>query len=129
MQQVIALRRTLEAFAALNPDMTLRAVRVFLTVAEEQDLTVTEIAQRLGWGATTTSRLLLDLSDRRRTLKGPGGSMEVPGLGVLQRQPSTHNYREVTYALTAKGRALLAKITMGKAGLPEDPSQRSPETP
>lgn len=83
--------------------MPIKTLQAFLIVANEEGLTVTEYAKRAGMPITTMSRLLIDMSGSNRYHE------QGPNLVVGVDNPN--NRRERTYALTMKGRALLARVT------------------
>lgn len=90
---------------ALEPvrDLPVNKLMTLLTVAHKQGLTVDDYAKRAGISPTTMSRHLLDLGEVDRKQEA--------GLGLVEGRVNVTNQRERVYELTAKGRALLTKVT------------------
>lgn len=90
---------------ALEPvrDLPVNKLMTLLTVAQKQGLTVDDYAKRAGISPTTMSRHLLDLGEVDRKQEA--------GLGLVEGRVNVTNQRERVYELTAKGRALLTKVT------------------
>jgi|HubBroStandDraft_5_1064220.scaffolds.fasta_scaffold64269_3 DNA-binding MarR family transcriptional regulator len=90
---------------ALEPvrDLPVNKLMTLLTVAQKQGLTVDDYAKRAGISPTTMSRHLLDLGQVDRN--------QDAGLGLVEGRVNVTNQRERVYELTAKGRALLTKVT------------------
>lgn len=86
--------------------MPARCIQAFLLVAQEEGLSVGELAKRAGVSPTTMSRNLLDMTDRDRNYES--------GAGLVESRENILNRREKLYSLTPKGRALIASITKAK---------------
>lgn len=102
--------RTLKRLAALLqdalPEMTIRAFLVLLTVAEEDDQTVSHYAAKTGFPIQTTSRILQDLSGRARS------GQKVERAALLEGRRNVNNQREVNYKLSPIGRALVNQMRL-----------------
>src|SRR6478672_2194278 len=94
----------LETFRLIDPAVTLNSLVVFLYVAENEGLCVTELAQVSGLSKPTASRCV-------RSLAPPGSRWALPpALGLVEvcrEGPSTNSK---TLRLTVAGRALCARL-------------------
>lgn len=97
----------LDPFFRVRTTMPARYVQAFLLVAQKEGLSVAEYAKRADQPMTTMSRILLDMSERGRS---PGSD---DGAGLVEGSENPMDMREKLYALTPKGRALLASIMKG----------------
>jgi DNA-binding MarR family transcriptional regulator len=86
----------------IDPAASLGLVATFLAIAEKDNQTVTEVAERVNAPLSTASRHLLDLADRNRQ----GG----PGLGLVIGQNDPMNLRHRHYRLTPKGKVVASGI-------------------
>jgi DNA-binding MarR family transcriptional regulator len=96
-------RRAAQLVSDLYPAMTVRALLAFLVVAEDPGHPMTDYQKVLGMPLSTTSRVLLDLSEGRR-----GGE----GFGLLERRDNPMSYRERLYRLSPKGTALANRLAL-----------------
>lgn len=104
--------RSLRSFARLladvNPDMTIRAVLLLTEVVLDPGHPVSVYARRLDMPLSTTSRLLLDLSETSRS------KSKAEGVHLLVRRQNPDSYREVLYAPSALAASLFQK-SVGRA--------------
>lgn len=87
---------------SIDPLVPTQLVQAFLTVAANEGMTLTEIAEKLGTNLSTASRQLLDLSDRNRKME--------PGYQLVSRQTDPTNLRVNRYTLTPKGKLLVDEL-------------------
>ncbi len=99
--------------AEVNSDMTIRAVLLLCEVMREPNQPVSYYAKFLDMPLSTTSRLLLDLSETSRSKSRP------EGVNLLERRQNPASYREVLYRPSPLAVALFAKV--GRRGAPKDP--------
>jgi len=78
------------------------ALSAFLAVAQEEGLSVTEYAKRVGVPKSTMSTHLLEIGDRNRKKE--------KGVGLVTSRANPSNRREREYMLTPRGRDLAEKI-------------------
>jgi DNA-binding MarR family transcriptional regulator len=110
--EVVRIRRrdavlaALEAFRRIYPPISLTSVRVFLYVAENPGINVSELAQACGLTEAGASRVA-------RALAGRGIERPLPpSLGLLDSVTSPIDPRERLLRLTAFGQALVARIEL-----------------
>lgn len=96
------LVRSLSTFRLLSERMPLNYVMSFLAVAQEEGLSVSDYAERLGLSISTMSRHLLDIGERNRTMD--------PGHGLIFHRANPNELRKHQYFLTTKGKTLLGQI-------------------
>jgi DNA-binding MarR family transcriptional regulator len=90
------------AFRELSPTMPVGEVQMFLLVALNEGASLTELAEEGDMKKSTASRYLLDLSDKTRS----GDA----GYGLITREPDPEELRRNMYALTDKGRQIVANL-------------------
>jgi DNA-binding MarR family transcriptional regulator len=98
-----ALSAVIEAFQEIRPTMPLQYVMAFVLVAIEEGLGVGEYAKRAGVSMSVMSRHLLDIGDRNRHME--------EGFGLVTARQNPLELRKNEIFLTAKGRALMHRIT------------------
>jgi DNA-binding MarR family transcriptional regulator len=110
--EVVRIRRrdavlaALEAFRRIYPPISLTSVRVFLYVAENPGINVSELAQACGLTEAGASRVA-------RALAGRGIERPLPpSLGLLDSATSPIDPRERLLRLTERGQALVARIEL-----------------
>lgn len=86
----------------MSVNVTMHTVETFLAMAEDEGLTVTEYARKLGTSLNTVSRQLLDLGIRNR--KGE------PGWRLVEPYIDPQDLRSKSYRLTLEGRQLANRI-------------------
>ncbi|MFC3214603.1 helix-turn-helix domain-containing protein [Novosphingobium panipatense] len=87
---------------AIDPLVPTQVVEAFLKVAQNEGVTLTELADKLGTNVSTASRQLLDLGERNRKRE--------PGYQLVTREPDPMNLRTNRYSLTPKGRLLAQEV-------------------
>lgn len=107
------LIRVLEAFRTLDPDLPIQYALSFLTLAQNEGLSMGELAQRLAIAQSSASRNIAALSEWH--------SFGKPGLGLVEAREDPRERRRKLVSLTAKGQAFLHRLTALMAGhsLPE----------
>ena len=98
----VRLREALKHLHTANDNFTVGIAISFLTVAMFEGRSAREYAEMLGLGTSSMSRHLLDLGDINRKRE--------PGMRLIEQRPDPMDRRKNVYRLTAKGRALIAKI-------------------
>ncbi|KMS60220.1 MarR family transcriptional regulator [Novosphingobium barchaimii LL02] len=105
-EERIAIRKLYRAQrqvrASIGPQVPSQVVQAFLAVADNEGLTLTELADILGTNVSTASRQMLDLSDRNRKMEA--------GHNLISRTPDPMNLRVNRYTLTPKGRILIQEL-------------------
>ena len=94
--------QALQTFRELSPTMPVGEVSMFLSVALNEGASLTELAEEADMKKSTSSRYLLDLSDKTRD----GGS----GYGLVQREADPKELRRNMYSLSPKGRDVVRKL-------------------
>ena len=84
--------------AMMGPNVPSQVIQAFLAIALDEGKPLSEYAATLGSNLSTTSRHLMDLSDRSRT-KGEGHMM-------ILRQRNPMNEREVLMSLSGQGKLM-----------------------
>lgn len=93
---------SLEKLAEFSPTMPVMQVIAFLTVAENEGKSLSDLVKISKIKQSTMSRYLLDLSDKTRT-----GSA---GYGLIKRETDPAEFRRNMYSLTPRGRILVREI-------------------
>ncbi len=102
------LIRVLEEFRTLDPDLPIQYALSFLTLAQNEGLSMGELAQRLAIAQSSASRNIAALSDWH--------SFGKPGLGLVDAREDPRERRRKLVSLTAKGHAFLHRLTALMAG-------------
>jgi DNA-binding MarR family transcriptional regulator len=89
-------------FRELSSTMPVGEVQMFLTVALNEGMSLTELAEKADMKKSTASRYLLDLSDKTRA----GGA----GYGLITREADPEELRRNMYALSPKGRKIVQRL-------------------
>ena len=97
------LIRVLEEFRTLDPDLPIQYALSFLTLAQNEGLSMGELAQRLAIAQSSASRNIAALSDWH--------SFGKPGLGLVEAREDPRERRRKLVSLTGKGRAFLHRLT------------------
>ncbi len=111
MENAKRMRRAIVPIQALFPDMTMRAFAMLCRVAEDEGRTVSEYTQITDLPMQTASAILHCLAGRDRS----GRYSVERALLVRIRNPAC--LREVTYALSPAGHAMLDKMGQALAGV------------
>lgn len=98
-----AFSEALIQFRNLSPTMPVGEVQMFLLVALNEGASLTELAELADMKKSTSSRYLLDLSDKQRT--------GAQGFGLVMREIDPQELRKNMYALTPKGRNIISALT------------------
>ncbi|MGQ9364879.1 MarR family transcriptional regulator [Azospirillum sp. ST 5-10] len=96
---VTTIVRVLEAFRTLDPDLPIQYALSFLTIAQNEGISVGELAERLGIAQSSASRNVAALSRWH--------SFGKAGLDLVQSQEDPRERRRKIVSLTDKGRAFL----------------------
>ncbi len=97
------LIRVLEEFRTLDPDLPIQYALSFLTLAQNEGLSMGELAQRLAIAQSSASRNIAALSDWH--------SFGKPGLGLVEAREDPRERRRKRVSLTAKGHAFVHRLT------------------
>jgi DNA-binding MarR family transcriptional regulator len=99
-----ALLQALNAFKALDPRISLNEVIAFLHTAENEGLSVQDLADLAGMTQSTASRSLRAL--------GPANSpwSQPPAVGLVEAYLNPHDGRSHSIRLSARGRAVRDRL-------------------
>jgi len=101
--QLARLSNALDLFKNICSTMPLSQLQAFLLVANDPGKSLGELSAIAGIKQSTLSRYLLDWSDKTRT--------GAPGYRLIAREVDPEELRRNSYSLTAKGYALLNKVS------------------
>lgn len=104
-KQTEGLMKALREFRALDPDMPIPQAMSLLLIAENEGLSLKELAERVGVGMASASRYVAAFGKPVR----PGGK----GMGLVVAVEDPMERRKKVITLTGKGRAMVNKITGG----------------
>lgn len=99
---VATVARVLEAFRTLDPDLPIQYALSFLTIAQNEGMSVGELAERLGIAQSSASRNVAALSRWH--------SFGKEGLDLVQAQEDPRERRRKVVTLTDRGRAFLDNL-------------------
>ncbi|HEY8614175.1 MAG TPA: hypothetical protein VIL69_23180 [Roseomonas sp.] len=94
----------IEAFRSVEPSMSANYAVAFMAVALRPGLGVTAYAKQLGLTRPGASRVLGEIGQRTRAIKGGAG------LGLVDSVPNAEDRRNVEFFLTPKGKRLLGQV-------------------
>ncbi|HZH28845.1 MAG TPA: winged helix-turn-helix transcriptional regulator [Azospirillaceae bacterium] len=94
--------RLLEAFRRLDPDLPIQYALSFLTIAENEGLSMRELSEKLGIAQSSASRNVAALSRWH--------SFGKPGHDLVEAHEDPRERRRKVITLTDKGRALLEEL-------------------
>lgn len=97
-QSMTLVALLIEEFRKLRKDMPISHAFVFLMVAQEEGLTVSEYAERAKVGQTVMTRWLFDIGSHSRTRD--------PGLGLVTQRSDPNDLRRHQTFLTQKGKEM-----------------------
>lgn len=100
--EIAVLIRALETLRRLDPDMPIQYAVSFLTVVQNEGLSVGELSERLGIAQSSASRNVAALSRWR--------SFGKPGHGLVQAEEDPRERRRKLVTLTETGRALADEL-------------------
>ncbi|HSK40358.1 MAG TPA: helix-turn-helix domain-containing protein [Arenibaculum sp.] len=100
--EVSTLVRVLEALRRLDPDMPIQYALSFLTVAQNEGLSIRELSERLGIAQSSASRNVAALSRWR--------GFDRPGHDLVQATEDPRERRRKVVTLTPRGRALVDEL-------------------
>ncbi|QQP89560.1 winged helix-turn-helix transcriptional regulator [Skermanella rosea] len=100
--EIASLMRVLEEFRKLDPDLPIQYALSFLTLAENEGISMRELAERLGIAQSSASRNVAALSKWH--------SFGKPGLDLVQAEEDPRERRRKIISLTPKGHALIATL-------------------
>ncbi len=115
------LMRVLEEFRTLDPDLPIQYALSFLTLAQNEGLSMGALAQRLAIAQSSASRNIAALSDWH--------SFGKPGLGLVEAREDPRERRRKRVSLTAKGHAFAHRLTALMAGSRVPEVALAPEAP
>jgi len=100
--EITTLMRVLEEFRKLDPDLPIQYALSFLTLAENEGMSMRELAERLGIAQSSASRNVAALSKWH--------SFGKPGLDLVQAEEDPRERRRKIISLTPKGHELIATL-------------------
>lgn len=100
--EVATVTRVLEAFRSLDPDLPIQYALSFLTIAQNEGISIGELAERLGIAQSSASRNVAALSRWH--------SFGKAGLDLVQSQEDPRERRRKIVTLTENGRAFLESL-------------------
>jgi DNA-binding MarR family transcriptional regulator len=112
--EIATLIKALEAFRRFDPDMPIQYALSFLTVAQNEGLSIRDLSERLGIAQSSASRNIAALSRWR--------SFDKPGHDLVQAEEDPRERRRKVVTLTQAGRALADEL---RALLSQPPQRRS----
>jgi DNA-binding MarR family transcriptional regulator len=100
--EVATVTRVLEAFRSLDPDLPIQYALSFMTIAQNEGISIGELAERLGIAQSSASRNVAALSRWH--------SFGKAGLDLVQSQEDPRERRRKIVTLTDNGRAFLDSL-------------------
>lgn len=97
--EIATVTHVLEAFRTLDPDLPIQYALSFMTIAQNEGISIGELAERLGIAQSSASRNVAALSRWH--------SFGKAGLDLVSAQEDPRERRRKVVALTDKGRAFL----------------------
>ena len=94
--------RLLEAFRRLDPDLPIQDALSFLTIAENEGLSMRDLSERLGIAQSSASRNVAALSEWH--------SFGKPGHDLVEAREDPRERRRKIITLTRKGEALIREL-------------------
>jgi DNA-binding MarR family transcriptional regulator len=100
--EIATLIRVLEVLRRFDPDMPIQYALSFLTVAQNEGLSIRDLSERLGIAQSSASRNVAALSRWR--------SFDRPGHDLVQAVEDPQERRRKVVTLTETGRALAEEL-------------------
>ena len=100
--EIFTLMHVLEEFRKLDPDLPIQYALSFLTLAQNEGMSMRELAERLGIAQSSASRNVAALSKWH--------SFGKPGLDLVQAEEDPRERRRKIISLTPKGHELIATL-------------------
>lgn len=100
--EIATVTRVLEAFRTLDPDLPIQYALSLMTIAQNEGMSIGELAERLGIAQSSASRNVAALSRWH--------SFGKAGLDLVSAQEDPRERRRKVVALTDKGRAFLEAL-------------------
>ena len=100
--EVTTVVHVLEAFRKLDPDLPIQYALSFMTIAQNEGISIGELAERLGIAQSSASRNVAALSRWH--------SFGKAGLDLVQAQEDPRERRRKIVTLTDTGRAFLDEL-------------------
>ncbi|WP_188259836.1 MarR family winged helix-turn-helix transcriptional regulator [Azospirillum tabaci] len=100
--EVTTVVHVLEAFRKLDPDLPIQYALSFMTIAQNEGMSIGELAERLGIAQSSASRNVAALSRWH--------SFGKAGLDLVQAQEDPRERRRKIVTLTDTGRAFLEEL-------------------
>ncbi|CAO3414644.1 winged helix-turn-helix transcriptional regulator [Azospirillum argentinense] len=100
--EVTTVVHVLEAFRKLDPDLPIQYALSFMTIAQNEGISIGELAERLGIAQSSASRNVAALSRWH--------SFGKAGLDLVQAQEDPRERRRKIVTLTDSGRAFLEEL-------------------
>ncbi|GAA4254021.1 winged helix DNA-binding protein [Azospirillum formosense] len=100
--EVTTVVHVLEAFRKLDPDLPIQYALSFMTIAQNEGISIGELAERLGIAQSSASRNVAALSRWH--------SFGKAGLDLVQAQEDPRERRRKIVTLTDTGRAFLEEL-------------------
>lgn len=101
-EQLDPLVRVLEAFRLLDPDLPIQYALSFLTIAQNEGLSIRDLSERLGIAQSSASRNVAALSKWH--------SFGKEGHDLVQSEEDPRERRRKIVTLTPKGRSLARQL-------------------
>lgn len=99
---LVAFGKCLDEFRKLNPTMPVAQIQAFLLAIIQEELSMSEIAQKTGTKVSTTSRYLIDLGLPRTDSD--------TAYGLLERSIDPMEPRRARYLMTRKSKAMVNRL-------------------
>lgn len=99
---VLTVARVLEAFRTLDPDLPIQYALSFITIAQNEGMSIGELAERLGIAQSSASRNVAALSRWH--------SFGKAGFDLVQAQEDPRERRRKVVTLTEKGRGFIDSL-------------------
>jgi len=115
---VLTVARVLEAFRTLDPDLPIQYALSFITIAQNEGMSIGELAERLGIAQSSASRNVAALSRWH--------SFGKAGFDLVQAQEDPRERRRKVVTLTDKGRGFIESL---RSIVGEPPKPHSGEPP
>ncbi|HYG84622.1 MAG TPA: winged helix-turn-helix transcriptional regulator [Azospirillum sp.] len=100
--EIATVARVLEAFRTLDPDLPIQYALSFITIAQNEGISIGELAERLGIAQSSASRNVAALSRWH--------SFGKAGLDLVSAQEDPRERRRKIVTLTDRGRAFLDEL-------------------
>jgi DNA-binding MarR family transcriptional regulator len=111
MREITQLTRAMEILRKkVYAELPIQQIVLLLQVAENEGITMPELAAKCDMPQGTTSRNLRMLSSFVDKGSTRGKAAELKGHGLLKTEPSLYNRRSLAVFLTKKGKSVVAQL-------------------